>query len=352
MRSPILPAAPGGAVNSGHIFLSYSTTDRSFADDLLQRLEAKGVRVWMAPRDVRPGSDYSESIQDAIETSAAVVALVSGEANRSRHVRAEIEIAFSCGKALFPVRFSDVTPAKGLALFLGLGHWTDLFGPGEAANLDRLAAALNHPPSAPVSAPPPPPPRGASAPPPRKPKSNKWMIAAICLSLAVLLGVAVLAILRNAGYIGERDRDEAGESASAGGGNGPASIFSPEPGPIDVQVNEVQANATVPGPAPEPPPPAGADWIVGSWVLAGESCSGREGATYGADRNWATAGGGGTWSIEGNTLTNITYYRIRQGSRVPRDPPMTARYEALSITPQEVRLRFPDGSERSLYRCP
>jgi hypothetical protein len=337
-------------VDSGHIFLSYSTTDRSFADDLLRRLEAKGVRVWMAPRDVRPGSDYSESIQDAIETSAAVVALVSGEANRSRHVRAEIEIAFSCGKPLFPVRFSNVTPAKGLALFLGLGHWTDLFGPGETANLDRLAAALNHPPSAPVAAPPPPLPRGASAPPPRKAKSNKWMIAAICLSLAVLLGVAVLAILRNAGYIGGRDRDEADDGAYAERGTGPSPIFSPEP-----ERNDVQANITVPEPAPEPPPPpppAGDDWIVGSWVLAGESCSGREGATYGSDRNWATAGGGGTWSIEGNVLTNITYYRVRQGSRVPRDPPMTARYEALSITPQEVRLRFPDGSERSLYRCP
>jgi hypothetical protein len=341
-------------VNSGHIFLSYSTTDRSFADDLLRRLEAKGLRVWMAPRDVRPGSDYSEAIQDAIETSAAVVALVSGEANRSRHVRAEIEIAFSCGKPLFPVRFSDVTPAKGLALFLGLGHWTDLFGPDEAASLDRLAAALNHPPSAsgpapaPPPPPPPPPPRSPpAAPPPRKSRGNKWMIAAICLSLAVLLGVAVLAILRNAGYIGERDRDEAGDSFYAGGGNGPSALFSPEPGR-----NEVQANVTVPEPAPEPPPPpAGGDWILGSWVLAGESCSGREGATYGTDRNWATAGGGGTWSIEGNVLTNITYYRVRQGSRVPRDPPMTARYEALSITPQEIRLRFPDGSERSLYRC-
>ncbi|HEV7659955.1 MAG TPA: toll/interleukin-1 receptor domain-containing protein [Allosphingosinicella sp.] len=336
-------------MDSGHIFLSYSTTDRPFADDLLRRLESKGVRVWMAPRDVRPGSDYSESIQDAIETSAAVVALVSGEANRSRHVRAEIEIAFSCGKPLFPVRFSDVTPAKGLALFLGLGHWTDLFGADEAANLDRLAAALNHPPSASGPAPPPPPPPRAppAAPPPRKSKANKWMIAAICLSLAIILGVAVLAILRNAGYIGGRDRDEADESAYAAKGTSPAPIFSPEP-----DRNDVQANVAVPAVEPEPPPPAGGEWILGSWILTGESCSGREGATYGTDHNWATAGGGGTWSIEGNILTNITYYRVRQGSRVPRDPPMTARYEALSITPQEILLRFPDGSERSLYRCP
>ena len=332
-------------MNSGHIFLRYSTTDRSLADDLLRRLEAKNVRVWMAPRDVRPGSDYSESIQDAIETSAAVVALVSDEANRSRHVRAEIEIAFSCGKPLFPVRFSDIAPAKGLALFLGLGHWTDLFGAGEAANLERLAAALSHPPPTSGSAPPPPPPRSPpAAPPPRKAKGNKWMIAAICLSLAVLLGVAVLAILRNAGYGGERSRDSASGVARDDWWNRPAE--APAPDPVR---NEAPAYVE---PAPQPPAGTGGDWIVGSWILAGESCSGRQGATYGTDHNWATAGGGGTWSIDGTTLTNITYYRVRQGSRIPRDPPMTARYEALSITPQQILLRFPDGSERSLYRCP
>jgi len=341
-------------VDSGHIFLSYSTTDRLFADDLLRRLESKNVRVWMAPRDVQPGADYSEAIQDAIETSAAVVALVSDDANRSRHVRAEIEIAFSCGKPLFPVRFSNIVPAKGLALFLGLGHWTDLFGADEAANLDRLAAALPRSPAAsgappaPPKPPPPPPPRPAPAPAPRAARGNRWMLAAICLSLAVILGVAVLALLRNARSAGDaRPSDTADARAYDEGGNRAAPLQSPDP------VRNEAPPAPPPYVEPEPQPPAGGgDWIVGSWILAGESCSGREGATYGSDRNWATAGGGGTWSIDGNVLTNITYYRIRQGSRVPRDPPVTARYEALSITPQQILLRFPDGSERSLYRCP
>jgi hypothetical protein len=338
-------------VDSGHIFLSYSTTDRPLADDLLRRLESKNVRVWMAPRDVRPGSDYSESIQDAIETSAAVVALVSAESNRSRHVRAEIEIAFSCGKPLFPVRFSAITPAKGLALFLGLGHWTDLFGADEAANLERLAAALSHPPPGSGAAPAPPP-RPRSPPagrPPRKAKGNKWMIAAICLSLAVILGVAVLAMLRSAGDGGERTRESADGRARDDWWNRPAE--TPAPDPVRNEVNVAVAAPEVP-PEPQPPAETGGDWILGSWILAGESCSGRQGATYGTDHNWATAGGGGTWSIDGTTLTNITYYRVRQGSRIPRDPPMTARYEALSISPQQILLRFPGGSEQWLYRCP
>lgn len=340
-------------MDSGHIFLSYSTTDRATADDLLTRLESKGVRVWMAPRDVRPGSDYSEAIQDAIEASTAVVALVSADANRSRHVRAEIEIAFSCGKPLFPVRFQDIAPARGLALFLGLRHWTDLFGANEAGNLDRLAAELTYRPNAagataapvrPLPARRPPPPSQ----PPRATRGNRLMIAAICLSLAVILGVAVLAILRNTGSADAAPTNEiANGLASDDGRNRPSLVPPPDP---------VQNEARVVPPPyvpPNPPAPTGPDWIVGSWILAGESCSGRDGATYGSDRNWATAGGGGTWSIEGNTLTNITYYQIRQGNRVQRDTPLTTHYEALSISPQEVvLLRGRDRVELRLYRCP
>ena len=184
-------------MESGHVFLSYSTVDKASADALLKGLESKGVRVWMAPRDVRPGSDYSEAIQDAIETSSAVVAVVSDSANLSRHVKAEIEIAFSRGKPLFPVRFHEVEPAKGLALFLGLRHWTDLFGGNQNSNLDRLATELRAGDSA--SAP------TASSVPPQailrarmNNKGNGYLVAMICVSLSVIVLVGVLALRRGA----------------------------------------------------------------------------------------------------------------------------------------------------------
>jgi len=189
---------PGGAVDSKHVFLSYSTADQTSADALLRGLESKGVRVWMAPRDVRPGSDYSEAIQDAIETSSAVVALVSDSANLSRHVKAEIEIAFSSGKPLFPVRFNDVEPARGLALFLGLRHWTDLFGGDERRKLDRLVTELTAGRAAPVATAPPLQPQ----PIPRaqlRTKGNGYLIAMICVSLGVIVMVSVLALRRSAG---------------------------------------------------------------------------------------------------------------------------------------------------------
>ena len=340
-------------MDSGHIFVSYSTTDRELAETLTQSLEARGVRVWIAPRDVRPGHDYSEELHDAIEEAAAVIALISDDSNRSRHVKAEIEIAFSRGKPLFPVRFREVMPTKGLALFLGLGHWTDLFGPHEAANLERLVRELSQRPGAPIppapppfATPPPPPPVPAPAPAPAPPppppptapvmaprpkKDNKLAVVVISASLAVIAVVGLLALLR---------RD-------------PEPRLAPEPSPPanNLLLAEPQPRPE-PGPpvvVPEPVPPSPSEnnWIVGQWAMSNEPCAG---VVYTADGQWAIRNAGGYWRIEGSTLINTTVYQVRGGQRVPvnRAP---ARFEALSIGPNEIQLRFPGGTVNTLRRC-
>ena len=37
-------------------FISYSSKDKTIADAVCARLEARGIRCWIAPRDVRPGA--------------------------------------------------------------------------------------------------------------------------------------------------------------------------------------------------------------------------------------------------------------------------------------------------------
>lgn len=126
----------------GHIFVSYTSSDKPFADELVGTLQRSGLRIWYAPRDVRPGIDYSEQIQKAIETANAFVVIISDSANRSDFVRAETEMAFSRRRPIFPVRTSPAPPAPGLALFLQLRHWTDAFGPGRQNAIARLAVEL------------------------------------------------------------------------------------------------------------------------------------------------------------------------------------------------------------------
>ena len=127
---------------TGHVFVSHGSDDSQEANALAALIESKGVVAWIAPRDVRPGQDYSEQLQAAIESCAAFVVLVSDRANKSPFVRAETEMAFSTSKPIYPVRMSDVQPAAGLAFFLKLKHWTDAFGPEREANIARLMREL------------------------------------------------------------------------------------------------------------------------------------------------------------------------------------------------------------------
>ena len=52
--SSVVGRAPGHAV-----FLSYSSHDQRVADAVCSALEGRGVRCWMAPRDIRPGADWA-----------------------------------------------------------------------------------------------------------------------------------------------------------------------------------------------------------------------------------------------------------------------------------------------------
>jgi len=127
---------------AGHVFVSHSSDNRELANELAAFIEARGARIWIAPRDVRPGMDYSEQLQLAIESCVAFVVLVTDMANKSPYVRAETEMAFSTNKPIFPVRITDIQPAAGLALFLKIRHWTDAYGKGRDAAMDRLVLEL------------------------------------------------------------------------------------------------------------------------------------------------------------------------------------------------------------------
>ncbi len=164
---------------AGHVFISHGSENRDEANALCAYIESRGVKCWIAPRDVRPGIDYSEELQAAIETCAAFVVLVTDMANKSPYVRAETEMAFSSHKPIFPVRQADIKPAAGLALFLKIRHWTDAYGKYRDAAMERLALELQTvvgvaaatpapapiPAPAPSPAPAPPPPLSDAAPP-------------------------------------------------------------------------------------------------------------------------------------------------------------------------------------------
>lgn len=139
------------------VFISHSSEDRALATQICQRLEAEGIACWIAPRNVAPGLDYDVQLVEAVTECAAFVVLISEHSNASRFVKSEAELAFSSQRKIYPVRLSDVQPARGLQLYLRTAHWTDMYGdrfePGVAGLVGSLARLVKAEPR--TSAPPP-----------------------------------------------------------------------------------------------------------------------------------------------------------------------------------------------------
>ena len=124
------------------VFISHSTEDEDAAQEICNLLEDRGIRCWIAPRDVTPGKHYAEAIVDAIEETSVTVLVLSEHANASVQVRNEIERAVAKGKAIIPVRVRKVQPSKALELYVSTAQWIDAWAPPLAQKADELVSAI------------------------------------------------------------------------------------------------------------------------------------------------------------------------------------------------------------------
>jgi TIR domain len=125
------------------LFVSYSQPDRDAAFALVQRLEARGISVWIAPRDISPAADWAAEIIDAISTARLMVLVFSGSSNDSSQVRREVERAVHKQLPILPFRIEDVLPSKSLEYFLSAQHWMDAFPSPLEPHIDRLCDYLD-----------------------------------------------------------------------------------------------------------------------------------------------------------------------------------------------------------------
>ncbi|MGZ7180375.1 MAG: TIR domain-containing protein [Halobacteriota archaeon] len=127
---------------SHDVFISYAHENKKIADAVCAKLEERGVRCWIAPRDILPGSSYAESIVQAIDESRSMVLVFSSEANRSPHIKREAERAVHNGIPIVPFRIEDVEPSAELGYFFGSQHWLDAVTPPLEQHIFTLADAI------------------------------------------------------------------------------------------------------------------------------------------------------------------------------------------------------------------
>jgi hypothetical protein len=124
------------------VFISYSSENKAVADAVCHRLEARGIRCWIAPRDVKGGREYAEAIVEAIHEARAMVLVFSSHANASPDVRSEVQTAFNRGIVVVPLRIEEVKPSGSLEYYLAGRHWLDAVTPPLKARLQLLADNL------------------------------------------------------------------------------------------------------------------------------------------------------------------------------------------------------------------
>jgi len=124
------------------VFVSYSSKDKPVADAVVAGLEGKGIRCWIAPRDVTPGTSWGEAIVDAIEASRVMVVILSGNSNQSRQVVREVERAVASGVVIIPFRIENIDPTGAMAYFLSTEHWLDAMTPPLERHVEKLGTTI------------------------------------------------------------------------------------------------------------------------------------------------------------------------------------------------------------------
>jgi len=130
-----------GTINHD-IIISYSTHDKPIADAVCAGLEARGIRCWVAPRDILPGMPYQESIIDAIDSSSIMVLIFSSHSNTSPHVLTEVNEAMSNGVIIIPFRIEDILPSKAMKYLISTPHWLDAMTPPLEYHIEELGETI------------------------------------------------------------------------------------------------------------------------------------------------------------------------------------------------------------------
>lgn len=107
------------------VFISYSSKDKEIVDLICSSIELSGLKCWIAPRNVRGGSDYAEEIIEAIRTCSLMLLIFSNYSNESAHVKREIDTAINASKTIIPFKITNTEMSLAFVYYLAGIHWID-----------------------------------------------------------------------------------------------------------------------------------------------------------------------------------------------------------------------------------
>jgi hypothetical protein len=75
------------------VFISYAASDRQWARQLSEQLGALGIEPWLDTAEVFPGENWASAVGSALESSDALLVLVSPASAASELVGREVQYA-------------------------------------------------------------------------------------------------------------------------------------------------------------------------------------------------------------------------------------------------------------------
>ncbi len=158
------------------VFISYASQDTAVANSIIENLEQHGLKCWLAPRDVRPGTEYADAIVAAINDAKAIVLVLSGSAVASSHVGREVERAASKHKQIIAFRIDTAPLSRSFEYFLSNSQWINVTAMGMPAALAKLKEAVG---------------QGAASSPQAIPAKSAGKMTRLAIAAAILVGVGV-----------------------------------------------------------------------------------------------------------------------------------------------------------------
>lgn len=120
------------------IFISHLAPDKLAAEAVCAALENRYIRCCLAPRDIRPGTDWGDSVMEAIREARVVVLIFSSHANGSPQIVREVEQASRHGVPVIPLRIENVAPTTALEQLANASQWLDAYSPPLERHLKQL----------------------------------------------------------------------------------------------------------------------------------------------------------------------------------------------------------------------
>jgi hypothetical protein len=99
------------------IFISHSNQDADFVSELRQQLESFGLKTWVDCRELTAGQKLAQEIEQAIDDSSHLIAVISPQTVNSKWVRLAKQQHDNAFK-IIPLLLTGITPAA-------LGAWFD-----------------------------------------------------------------------------------------------------------------------------------------------------------------------------------------------------------------------------------